>query len=588
MKKIIHLLSILFALVIINSCKKNNDSEEVSTPIVSSDNVKITIAGMVLSANYDPLQGVTVTAQGQSTTTDINGIFTFKNIDVNKQRCSIKASLANHFTITRAFIPVAGTVNYTKIVLHQQSVFTFNSTAGTTYILPDNSVIHFTPNSFVNSSGAPFTGDVTIKTVHLSPDDINFGYSIPGGDLNAKDSSGKNVVLNSYGMMGVELVDAATNQQLQIAPGNTAGITFAIAPSQLSTAPASIPLWYFDATTSLWVEQGAAIKVGNYYEAVVTHFSWWNCDVPFGRAFINGRVVDCNGNPVANATVTINGLYTLITSQNGTFSSWVPANLALTAQVISTNNFGLLNSLLENIPPLAPGQVFAIPDLMVPCPAMVTGTLVGCTGASISGIVYLTNGNTAGNFLSVSNGSFSLFAPANAQVTLYAYTANTSSSTSITTPAAGGVYNVGNLILCSTTTGTTNNNSFMLNGGGFTNQKFVIDTTLTTGYYDPTILTGGTAISVFGHDSATNAVVNLVTFFPDSAVGIYANDCYINLSINGVMFLGYNSATAPVIFDVNQYDAIGGRIKAEFSAVMEDSIGVVVNLTQGRLNVARN
>jgi hypothetical protein len=47
------------------------------------------------------------------------------------------------------------------------------------------------------------------------------------------------------------------------------------------TAPDTIKLWYFDEEVGYWKEDGEAVKVGNKYIGEVTHFTWWNCDVPF-------------------------------------------------------------------------------------------------------------------------------------------------------------------------------------------------------------------------------------------------------------------------------------------------------------------
>ncbi len=220
MKKILPLAVLLLACFqLINGCKKNETSDDTPSAGSSSGNVKITLTGVVLSANDFPLQGVTVTAHGQTTNTDINGIFIFKDIYVNHKRCVVKASLSQNFTVTSAFIPVAGTVNYTKMVMHSKIAYSFNSAVGATYTLPDNSSIQLAPNSFVTSTGAPFSGNMMVVATHLSPGDANFGFSIPGSDLAAKDSSGNDVILYSYGMLGVELLDAATGQQLQLGAG---------------------------------------------------------------------------------------------------------------------------------------------------------------------------------------------------------------------------------------------------------------------------------------------------------------------------------------------------------------------------------
>jgi hypothetical protein len=93
--------------------------------------------------------------------------------------------------------------------------------------------------------------------------------------MNATNHEG---VLQSFGMIGVTLQDAAGNK-LNIMSGKSASITVPIAPAQQSSAPATIALWYFDDADGLWKEQGTATKNGNVYIGTVQHFTWWKCDV---------------------------------------------------------------------------------------------------------------------------------------------------------------------------------------------------------------------------------------------------------------------------------------------------------------------
>ena len=84
--------------------------------------------------------------------------------------------------------------------------------------------------------------------------------------------------METYGMLSVNLFSPA-GEQLNINPDFPATLTF---PVDVSTpnAPTEIPLWYFDEAVGYWKEQGIATKVGNQYIAEVTHFTWWNCDLP--------------------------------------------------------------------------------------------------------------------------------------------------------------------------------------------------------------------------------------------------------------------------------------------------------------------
>jgi hypothetical protein len=62
----------------------------------------------------------------------------------------------------------------------------------------------------------------------------------------------------------------------------------------LTNAPATIPLWYFNDTLGIWKEEGTATKQGNNYVGSVSHFSFWNCDVPSN--FVNLKMTLKNQN----------------------------------------------------------------------------------------------------------------------------------------------------------------------------------------------------------------------------------------------------------------------------------------------------
>jgi len=67
-------------------------------------------------------------------------------------------------------------------------------------------------------------------------------------------------------------------------------------------------MWYYDTTTGYWKEEGVATKTGNTYVGAVTHFTAWNWDRYYDVAYLSGRVVDAQGNPISGAYVTADGV----------------------------------------------------------------------------------------------------------------------------------------------------------------------------------------------------------------------------------------------------------------------------------------
>src|SRR6202008_1408413 len=104
----------------------------------------------------------------------------------------------------------------------------------------------------------------------------------------------------------------------------------------LQPAPATIALWSFDETTGLWKEEGTATKTGSNYIALVHHFSYWNCDMPFtGGVNFQAQLTDSNLHPLVNADVWITtgtGGFTGChgyTDSAGFVCGFVPANSTL-------------------------------------------------------------------------------------------------------------------------------------------------------------------------------------------------------------------------------------------------------------------
>ncbi|MBL0013383.1 MAG: hypothetical protein IPP30_06350 [Flavobacterium sp.] len=248
---------------------------------------------------------------------------------------------------------------------------------------------------------------------HLDPADATTVDKMPGS-LMAQNSSGAQRILETYGMMNVELQDASGNK-LQIV--NPTSIEMPISASQLATAPTTIPLWYFDETLGYWKEEGSATKVGTKYIGAVNHFSWWNCDAPFPTVSLGVTVLDSNQIPLANVRVELvrntpigSSIAPGYTNAAGEVSGWVPANQTLTMNIYSTNP-ACPNQIIytQQIGPFSSNTV--LETIIVPASALNTtviqGTLTNCDTAPVTnGYVWL---QSAGQFLysQVTDGSFS-------------------------------------------------------------------------------------------------------------------------------------------------------------------------------------
>jgi hypothetical protein len=105
------------------------------------------------------------------------------------------------------------------------------------------------------------------------------------GDLVGLNENNERGALGSLGMVAVELV-SASGDPLQVKEGKKVTMKVNVPAAMLATAPATIPMWYFDEARGYWTREGSAELQGNQYVTEVPHFSFWNCDAWFD--LVNG------------------------------------------------------------------------------------------------------------------------------------------------------------------------------------------------------------------------------------------------------------------------------------------------------------
>ncbi len=439
-----HLLKfILFALVLIGSCSKDENNND--TPTVSNT-YSITLAGQINDENGQGIPNVTVQVGNKIDQTDGNGIYLIEKANVNKSRAVVKATKAGYWNRSSGFIPSNSTVQYCNLVMPQKAAASSIQSSVGGSVTSAGATVVFPVNAFVTSTGMTYNGTVNITSKHLPTSDPNFGALIPGGDLMAEDNASNSVKLISYGMIGVELTDNSGNP-LQLGPGINATVQLPIASVQLSSAPTTIPLWYFDETKSLWIEEGLATKQGNNYVGQVGHFSWWNYDMSIPPATIEGYVFDCEGNPVQNAKIFSDNSGLLYTNQNGFYSGQIISGSSSTVKALIGGIF--TNTLI--IPTLAPGQIYSVPNLTFNCAGFgkLIVNFVDCNNNSINPTVLIAT--SVGNVLLVpQNGEVSALIPCGQNIfsALQGSAIYSSVYTQLCNPDSN---DLGTIILCDTT-----------------------------------------------------------------------------------------------------------------------------------------
>lgn len=290
--------AILFA---VSGCGSGSDDDGDTPPVQVSAG---TVVGRVADAQTgEAIAGVEVRIGNVKTTSDANGKYSLPNAPIGMVVAQFsKATYASNFASVEVNNSKTSTADrrLAKVAVRQD---VSAATGGTVVLAGSSAQVELPAAGFVNAAGAAVSGTVSVEMTPIDPG-VN-PLNMPGNYR----AQGEATPIESFGALQVELRDAS-GALLNLAPGKTATIRIPV-PEGATSAPLSIPLYYFKESTGLWVREGTAKLAGNvpqqYYEGQVSHFTTWNADKPYDTMYINGCVVNAAGQPV-DATVVAEGI----------------------------------------------------------------------------------------------------------------------------------------------------------------------------------------------------------------------------------------------------------------------------------------
>jgi len=564
------LILVLFIPFLFNSCSNDSgiDENSVDTPLNFGNEVSKSFTGQIVDESNNPLASVAITVGNKIANTDINGIFIINNATVHEKFAFIKAKKTGFLDGSRSLVPTNG-MNYARITLLSGTIVgTVNSGASGSVSLGNGSKVTFDGN-FKTETGQPYSGVVSVIMKHLDPSDPSTVDKMPGMLL-AANSSGEERVLETFGMMNIELRGSAS-QKLQLS--TTAQIEMPISTSQLASAPATIPLWHFDETLGYWKEEGAATKQGTKYVGTVSHFSWWNCDAQFPTIRLCVTVVNSNGVPLANVKVGIrraSNSYTVngFTNSQGQVCGLVPANETLTMVVFDSCGNAVSTT---SIGPFSADTT--LPNLVISNTSiqstLVQGNLLKCDGTNVTnGYVLMRYGNQ--NLMStVTNGAFSftmlVCSATDTAFRLEGFDYDNLQTTNpinftFTTP----ITNVGNITACNSISEFI---SYRIDSNPV--RYIIANITASVG---TTSGSNSSGMSISGYNSTTpNTTERLYLFGNTSIPGIYTTSMF---SIESVETGSINIQTVNAVsFNLSSVGAIGQYIDITFNGTYTNSTG---------------
>jgi hypothetical protein len=160
-------------------------------------------------------------------------------------------------------------------------------------------------------SGGTYNGTVILKLSYIDPKDPLQLKGFPG-DFVAQKSNGEKVLLETFGPIEAKLL-SESGEKLNLPSGVVAEVSFPIPANMIDYVPDIVPLWSFDESKAEWIEEGVLYKVldedGRYVlKGYVSHFSWWNPDIPQDTTCVKGRIKDERGNPLVGVPVWSEGI----------------------------------------------------------------------------------------------------------------------------------------------------------------------------------------------------------------------------------------------------------------------------------------
>ncbi|WP_054851386.1 carboxypeptidase regulatory-like domain-containing protein [Olleya sp. ITB9] len=565
------LSTILVLSLLFTSCNPNESVDMPETPennptssqLDLGSNIQRDFMGRIVDQSSIPLDNVSITIGNKTATTDNNGMFKISDVQVKQRQAFILAEKPGFLNGMRSVVPTQGTNMINIMMITENLAGTVTSGVTSEVSLPNGTKVGF-DGSFKDQNGNAYSGNVDVYMYHLDPANPDNNILMPGS-LQAVNQDGDERVLESYGMLNVEL-KGDSGQKLNIADGHIATIEMPMDPAQSGVAPSVIPLWHFDEVNGYWVEDGEATLVSGKYIGEVSHFSWWNCDAQFPTVDLCMTVVDASNIPLSNVKVELwrsGQTYPRIgfSNGNGEICGLIPANETLTLKAIDQCGIEVYNT---TIGPFNSDTNYGDVVMSSVNYSAVTGNLVDCSSQPVTnGYVTVHYGQEYAS-VEVVNGSFTLNMIECASITEFTLEGVNYDTFQTTTPLPFNFTtpNVGNIIACDTVTEYI---SVQIDNDPV--DYYLLNLTAQEG-------DNGTSMYI----STQNSTGSFVVYGNTTTLGTYTSSgsqaFYVETGIN--MDFGQPNTLQ---FTLSNYGAVNDYIDMNISGTFTDNDGVLRNLS---------
>lgn len=401
------LASFLLLCIALFQCTKN-DQIWVETDITNlPDNTGVSFLIQVVDENGNPLPGAVLTnlLNAGTSIADERGLIQLSGLSIPAGGLPVLVEADGWMKRLKVLRGRSNSRTTLRLELYKYDTETAIATGSTGDISQGGRLS--LPPVLAAPDNSTYTGPVLVKSHYYDPTAPDFLADAPG-DMSAIGSNGQLYTLQSYGMYAIELFDESGNA-LSIPDGQKARIQFPV-PDDYPPAPNEVPLWSMDESTGKWIEEGVAIRNGAFLEAEVSHFSWWNCDIPFAPTDVCMTIVDQEGTALPNFTYLISSpsqqfaYFYGEADMDGNLCAQVPTGEPVAISVWLGDVLGAPVELGSFDSPTDLGEVTI--DITV---FRVSGRAVDCDGTPLDGALvwYTFNGETGYSF-SRADGGFNL------------------------------------------------------------------------------------------------------------------------------------------------------------------------------------
>ena len=379
------LMALLFSFI---GCRENTNDitvidEDFATPNII---VTATISGQVRDTEGEAIEGAVVRIGDSFRQTDAKGRYTFNGLFVNGSGTLISISKAGYYKgYDRIYPRQPGHYYSQKVLLPKIEAGRPSAEQGGSVEF-GNYRLRLFAQSVEDAAGEHYGAAVKIQTNGLSPNSALLGPALPA-TLTGIQTDGTTVPLVTHGIVHASLSTPA-GQPLSLKSSYNAELSFPLPDALAESPPQQIPLWSFDESTGLWMEEGSAVLEDDHYTASIDRFGTWAIHQPLTTPIISFsacikhenerpaifqpfRIYNAAGQLLAYGATDRGGkLHTRLSAEGGTV-------LEISPLCGATESFGLPNLMDDT-------DLTDCFSLVAPSPYSLSGQLVDCTGQPLS------------------------------------------------------------------------------------------------------------------------------------------------------------------------------------------------------------